>query len=211
MKNLSGLIDHLVYCVHDLEESINFFQQEFGIEASVGGRHLKQGTKNALVNIGNGCYLELLAIDKRNDSVTGDRWMGIDLLTKNKITRWAIKSLTISEDKQVLAAYSEALGVQSTGMRQRPKGGMLRWDMTLPTSQPEVEVMPFLIDWSDSDAHPVDGLSQQGQLVELHLSHPEPDRLSACFEKLDLGIHISKGKEVSIKAIIEGPQGLVEI
>lgn len=211
MDKLLGLVDHLVYCVHDLEKSIDRIEKEYGLVASVGGRHLNQGTRNALINIGNGCYLELLTIDNENDTVTSDRWMGIDLLTTDKITRWAMKSMTIDQDKDVLSEYKVLLGEMNRGMRQKPNGGMLRWDMTVPASEPEVEVMPFMIDWSHSDAHPVDGLSVQGQLQELRLSHPEPERLRSCFDKLDIRISISEAESASIRALIEGPNGLFEI
>ncbi len=211
MNKLTGVVDHLVYCVHDLEACIHLFNEIYGIEASIGGRHLSQGTKNALVNIGNGCYLELLAIDPDNDTVGRDRWMGIDLLTSNKITRWAMKSFSINSDSKVLAGYKPDLGALDKGMRQSPDGGMLRWDMTLPSSEPEVEVMPFLIDWSVSDAHPTTALSEQGQLMELHLSSPEPDKLIPYFHQLDIDIKITQGKDTTIKAIIKGPKGVFEI
>jgi len=44
-------LDHIVYCVPDLEEAIDFFNQKLGVTPLVGGRHLLQGTKNALIKI----------------------------------------------------------------------------------------------------------------------------------------------------------------
>jgi len=40
-------IDHLVYCVLDLDSAIEQLYDEIGVRAIVGGRHLNQGTKNA--------------------------------------------------------------------------------------------------------------------------------------------------------------------
>lgn len=58
-------IDHLVYCVPDLEAAIQHFLKVYDISFTYGGQHLTQGTHNAILNIGNGAYLELLAIDSR--------------------------------------------------------------------------------------------------------------------------------------------------
>jgi hypothetical protein len=204
-------IDHIVYCVYDLEESIDYFENEFGIKPIYGGRHLKHGTKNALINLGDQCYLELLTIDKSNEAVTKKRWMGIDLLTQNKITRWAMTSQDLINDKEFLTNYNTEMGELSTGSRMRPDSKELRWEMTLPLSQPEVELVPFLINWSQSESHPTDGLSVQGRLLELRFTHPNPASLESYFAQLEIDIKINTGKQPSINAIIQGPNGNFEI
>ena len=56
-------IDHIVYCVPDLENGIDYIEELLGIRPVFGGRHLSNGTKNALLNLGDNCYLEILAVD----------------------------------------------------------------------------------------------------------------------------------------------------
>lgn len=207
MTNQIKLIDHLVYCVHDLDVSIEHFYEAYGLKATIGGKHANQGTRNALINLGNNCYLELLAIDKENKSIARNRWMGIDLLQVDKFTRWAMGSSQIDSLSKSLREYNEILGQSIQGERLKPDGTLLSWKMTVPASHPEVELMPFLIDWSDSVSYPTDGLDQQGQLIELQLLHPEPDKLKPAFIELGIDIPIEKNEEVSIKALIEGPMG----
>jgi hypothetical protein len=55
---------------------------KLGVKPVIGGRHLLHGTKNALINLGNQCYLEILAKDEENPTFKGTRWMGIDLITQ---------------------------------------------------------------------------------------------------------------------------------
>jgi len=211
MNTNNEYIDHLVYCVHDLDASIREFEEKYGFQINVGGRHLHHGTRNALINLGQNCYLELLAIDRGNKQVYQDRWMGIDLLTEDKLTRWAISSSDLDRDHRILSDYNEQMGIISTGSRQRPDTKVLNWKMTLPLSQPEVEVIPFLIDWSESESHPTDGLSVQGQLLGLELSHPEPDRIKSCLAHLGHEVVITQSEETIIKATIKGPKGQFQI
>jgi hypothetical protein len=75
-----------------LEEAIAWFEEQAGVRPVVGGKHPTKGTKNALVNLGNKCYLELLAADCENTSFSGNRWMGVDTIETPTMTRWSLKS-----------------------------------------------------------------------------------------------------------------------
>lgn len=211
MNSIVGKIDHLVYCVHNLEDGINFFKDNYGMQAVVGGKHLNEGTKNAIINLGNKCYLEILAIDEENTNHTKDRWMGIDQLTTSKTTRWAIKSTNLEVDKQVLLKYNNQLGNIENGLRKRPDNNNLTWKLTKPLSHPEVEVVPFLVDWSDSDSHPTDGLPVFGSLLDIVLGHSNPEKVGACLYGLDVNILVKSSDKSFIKVVIDGPQGLFEI
>ena len=52
---------HLVVGVRSLPEGIAEFEQLTGIKAAVGGKHPGRGTENALVSLGEGRYLEIIA------------------------------------------------------------------------------------------------------------------------------------------------------
>ena len=114
---LNRQIDHIVYCTTDLEAAVDYFETLFGIRPSIGGTHPSKGTKNALLNLGNQCYLEILAIDEKNVTFSGTRWMGIDLLQGPKITRWSLKSEDLKEDSGILKKYSSNLSYISEGSR----------------------------------------------------------------------------------------------
>ena len=144
-------LDHIVYAVPNLEEAMNWFEAKAGIRPIFGGYHTTQGTQNALLKIGEKCYLELLAIDEENKEVTTPRWMGIDLITQPKITRWAIQSSNLQTDSKVLRTYNMEMGNITGGQRKKSDGKLLTWELTMPLAEPEVEVMPFLIDWQKGE------------------------------------------------------------
>ena len=201
-------IDHLVYCVPNLQEGIQYFKNKFNIEASYGGRHLEQGTHNALFNIGNQIYFEILAPDPENKNVKPLRWMGIDLITEPKITRWGIKSNTIKEDLEILKRVDPELAISKIGKRQKTDGSILNWELSIPLPQPEVEAIPFLIDWKKSK-HPTSGIKQECELIRFTIAHPQPDKLSQILKSLNIEVKIKQAKEIALHAEIQGPSGKI--
>ncbi|NAS31482.1 VOC family protein [Flavobacteriaceae bacterium R38] len=204
-------IDHLVYTVFDLDATINMIEQKLGVRPEFGGYHKTQGTKNALLNLGNKCYLELLAIDDTNTEIPPLRWMGIDLLTSDKITRLAVKSDKLEEDSRLLKAINPEMGIINGGSRKTGDGSLLTWELTMPLSTPEVEIIPFMIDWKNEDNHPTKNLPVLCKLVKLYATHPMPESLESILGGLGTEIELIKSKEISIKAIIEGPGGILEL
>lgn len=204
-------IDHLVYCVPDLDTGIKQFEALLGVTAIIGGKHLNQGTQNALIHLGDQCYLELLAVDQDNTRIIPPRWMGVDVLTSSKLTRWALKADDIIVDQQILKAYNPALGQLIGGQRQLTSGKFLHWQMTKPLAIPEVELMPFITDWSASELHPCDQLPELCKLVNLKLYHPNPEPIKKSLITLLGEIEIERSKMIEIKAIIDSPKGRTEI
>jgi len=177
-------IDHLVYSVFDLEKAMSRIEQKLGIRPQFGGYHKTQGTKNALLNLGEECYLELLAIDATNKEIQPPRWMGID---------------------------HPEMGIINGGSRKTDEGSMLTWELTMPLPAPEVELVPFLIDWKNEENHPTKTLPKLCKLLKLYATHPTPTILESTFEKLGVEIELIKSNEISIKATIEGPNGILEL
>ena len=157
-------------------------------------------------------YLEILAADDTNSEVETPRWMGVDLRTKNQITRWALKSENLAIDTTILKAHDPKMGDIASGCRNTDKGSLLKWSMVLPLPTPEVEIIPFMVDWSQTQTHPHDELPNMGcKLIELYGTHPNPDQFTKLMNKLELDFTIKKSEEISLKAILKCPKGTVEI
>ncbi|WP_010177593.1 VOC family protein [Aquimarina agarilytica] len=205
-------LDHIVYSVLDLDIAIQFFKEKIGVSPIFGGYHKNQGTKNALINLDNGCYLELLAVDTENTNIKSPRWMGVDVLTKNQITRFALKSTNLKKDSHLLKEYHDAMGIINNGQRKTPKNDMLKWKLTLPLATPEVEIVPFTVDWSNSEIHPSEFLPNMNcKLVKLYGTHPNVKKFDPLFEKLNFSIPIEKSEQISLKMVIDTPNGLVTL
>ena len=205
-------LDHLVYAVPDLDAAIDDFEARLGVRAIAGGYHPTQGTKNALINLGQGAYLELIAKDPDNHQVPGPVWMGLDYLTMPRLTRWAIKSTHLDQDVEALSGYNTELAHISEGSRNTTAGKLLRWSLTLPAASPEVELVPFLIDWSQSEEHPTEGLPDMGcSFVSLTATHPDPSTLLPTILQLGSSLAIAKGVQVNLQAVIRCPKGDIVI
>lgn len=203
-------IDHLVYCVPNLREGIQIIEEKFGIAPVYGGRHLTRGTHNALLNLGDGCYLELLAVDPKNDSIPPPRWMGVDLIKTSKLTRWSIKSIDFERELSILTKANSELGKAFAGSRKTSEGSLLNWKMSLPLSSPEVEILPFVLDWKDS-IHPTENLPKECRLIELSATHSNPEIFQKTLEDLGGQLKIKRSEVSSLVAKIKTPNGIIEI
>jgi hypothetical protein len=198
------LPDHIVYAVPDFDLALLGLSEKFGVKPVIGGRHLLHGTKNALINLGNQCYLEILAKDEENTTFKGSRWMGLDLITQPTITRWAVKSPDIEKGSVILKNYQSDLGQISSGERLTTDGSLLKWKMTLPTSEPEVDIIPFLLDWSESTFHPCDRLENECKLVSIDFYHPKPEVMQKLFISMSIENKILHSPEPKIEIKIKG-------
>jgi len=204
-------IDHIVYCVPDLKDAIDDLYEKTGVLPVAGGRHMTEGTRNALLNLGDGCYLEILAIDVENLRVEAPRWMGIDLITGPRICRWALKTDNAKEDAEILRQYNSQMGEIRPGSRKKSDGTILEWDLVMPLSDPEVELVPFLTDWSRSDAHPTDSLPEACKLIRLEFRHPNPSSVAEILSYFKDDIDLNKGIDESIHIFIDTPKGIVKL
>lgn len=204
-------VDHIVYAVPNLEIAMRDFEERTGIKPVFGGQHLNQGTKNALVNIGNQAYLEFIAVDSENKNIKPPRWMGVDFIKTPQITRWSIKTTAIEQDALVLKHYNPALSKIHKGQRKTEQGQLLSWQMTLPLASPKVELIPFSLNWTDSEFHPCDQLPEQGELVGLILHHPAPTKIMDVLNSLDVSQKVYQGEHPKIEIKLHSPKGVITI
>lgn len=205
-------VDHIVYVVSDLEQATNEFEQMLGVRPIFGGYHKTFGTKNALINLNDTIYLELLAADDSNTEISPPRWMGVDLLTKNQITRWALKSDFLKRDASILKKYDPNMGEIRNGSRNSADGSLLQWELIMPLAEPEVELLPFLLDWSKTEKHPSEILPNMGcELIALYGVHRNPEIFEKIFLELDYALEIKKGDKTALRTIFKSPNGIVEL
>src|SRR6266516_548110 len=55
-------IDHVVYGVSDLKDAVRRFAAEYELQATGGGEHPEFGTRNEIIPVGPGQYIELMAV-----------------------------------------------------------------------------------------------------------------------------------------------------
>jgi len=204
-------IDHIVYAVPNLEDAVSKVHNLLGIKPSIGGQHITRGTKNALLNLGNQQYLELIARDHANTTFEGKAWMSVDDIIEPTITRWSLSSNDLRNDQATLAEFGQDRGQIFRGSRKTPDRKTLAWDMILPGKEDIVDIIPFMTDWSSSDIHPTDSLPRGLQLETLECYHPDPSTIQPIFDQLDIEVVIHRAASAKIKIAISSPNGIVTL
>ena len=104
------------------------------------------------------------------------------------------------------------MGEIRNGSRNSADGSVLQWELILPLASPEVELLPFMLDWSKSEKHPSELLPHMNcELVALYGIHPNPEIFEKIFHELDYPLAIKKGNKIALKTVLKSPNGIVEL
>jgi hypothetical protein len=169
-------LDHIIFAAGPggLGETTRRLSEDLGEEFTGGGVHPRFGTRNAILPLTEGTYLEVVEVldhpasDKapfgqavRARSELGGGWLG-----------WAVSV----EDIEPLEAR---LGRESVnGNRHRPDGVELRWKQLGVKGLQSDPQLPFFIQWQiDADLHPSAGATGRVSLEALEIAG-DPARVS---------------------------------
>ncbi len=203
-------VDHLVYAVPDLVRGIAKIEALVGVRPSPGGAHPGRGTRNALVSLGPGMYLEIVGPDPDQPPPHGPRWFGIDALVRPRVVTWAATGANLDETANAAALRGLTLGAVTAGSRRRADGVLLTWMLTSPHVNIADGVVPFLIDWGSSP-HPSATAAPGATLVDFRAEHPDANRAAAALGVLGIDLPVTRGPKAALIATIDGPYGRVEI
>lgn len=202
-------LDHLVYAVPRLTEGIDSIERLTGVRAAMGGKHPGRGTHNALLSLGTGSYLEIIAPDPEQPAPAGPRPFGLDRLREARLVTWAVRV----GDIETRAASAKATGYDPGPVvamsRRLPGAGELRWRLTLPTERAGDGLVPFLIEWEPGPQHPSQTSPQGAYLAELEGEHPQADAVQAMLDAIGVRLSVTESARPALIATIEGPRGTV--
>jgi len=212
------VVDHLVWCVDSVDKGIEKFEALTGVRPCIGGQRLGLGTHNALLSLGDGVYLEILALDPAQKMEA--RWIGIDCPTKPCLATYCVQSDGKLEDVQASAkAKGYDIGSIKDYSRENTEGKTLKWRLAADHHTSGYEklpfrgLVPFIVDWSVNPLEHPSAISPKGcRLAELRAYHPNPEELRKVFEALNLkGITVEAGDTERLEAILDSPNGQVKI
>jgi hypothetical protein len=184
-------LDHLVVGVRTLDEGIAEFERLTGIKAGAGGMHPGRGTENALVSLGGGKYLEIIA--PQAGATLSPRDEAVRKLDRLRIVTWAIGVSDPGESVAALKAVGFVATAPQPGSRVTPAGERLEWS-TFGLSDPSLSVAPFFIQWSPATKHPSTTAPGGCTLSQLTVQDPASDRLSTALGALRVeGVTYARG------------------
>lgn len=211
-RGIGVTIDHVVYGAPDLERAIDAIEARTGVRAAFGGKHRGAGTHNALLGLGERCYLEIVAPDPEQEAPTARPMpFGVGELAEGRVVAWAHRV----DDVGTTVARARRMGYDPGDAhpmsRETPDGQTLAWTLTRPPDGVRQGAIPFLIDWGDT-RHPSEAAPGGCSLVRLRGEHPNaPDVLDALLAVDAMDLTVIPGPEPRLVAIMETPRGTVEL
>ena len=205
-------IDHFVLGVGDLNQGILEFEAKTGITPIFGGVHEVLGTHNALVSLGEGTYLELLApLDnsgKMNNAFGNYTLSGLTPLG------WVVGTT----DAKAMLPLLQQHNIMNTGIRplsrKTSEGKELKWTNIFHFTGGQLSLNPFFIDWEVGGVHPSQATPKGCRLSRFTINSVGNDGLTKLLKSLELDIRFSTkvGMEsgILLELELETPKGLVK-
>ncbi len=204
------MIDHLIYAVPDVEAACEELERDWGMRPAPGGKHTGRGTHNALLDLGDERYLEVIGPDPEQPEPPAPRPFGIDGLVVPRLVTWAAKAPAI--DERVARARRRGFdpGPVVSMSRKRPDGEEISWKLTAFDGPAGGGLVPFLIDWG-ATGHPTATLAAGCRLVAFRAEHPQPDAVAQLLAALDLELDLQEGPHPRLVASVMTPRGVREL
>ncbi|MFD4356627.1 VOC family protein [Nocardia sp. NPDC058518] len=202
-------LDHLVLATPNLVETVRTVRETLGVSPAEGGRHPRFGTRNFLLGLGDGGYLEIIGVDPDQLPPRRPRPFGLDELTEPRLVTWAAQVNGIDAAVSTARAAGFDPGEVSQMSRATSEGRLLEWRLTLSPDGTHHGVIPFLIDWGTT-RHPSDTLPR-ATLRSFEAVHPRPAVASAQLRALSIDLTVHPGVHPALVAVIEGPAGAITL
>ncbi|MEL7530776.1 MAG: VOC family protein [Bacteroidota bacterium] len=208
--SLADGIDHLIYTVPDLQTGIDKIEGLLGMRPVFGGQHALWGTHNALLSLGKGIYLEVVAPDPRLAIGKRGLWLEQYFALGPRLTTWAFRRAAIHESLQIAQQNQISIGPIEQGQRQKPDGSLLKWQLTDPYELDFEGGLPFLIDWGLSP-HPSLAIPSVGELQALEITSPQAQALREALQKLAIKLPVKAGNQYKLSAQIKTENGIITL
>ncbi|MEZ5317578.1 MAG: VOC family protein [Vicinamibacterales bacterium] len=209
-RRVPAALDHLVLAVPDLARGIADVESRLGVGVLPGGRHPAWGTRNAIVPLDRGAYLEVIGPDPERIDPAPPTLFGLDRLTAPRLAAWAARSSDLPAIVARAAGAGLDVGAVQAGERRRPDDVLLRWRLTDPFRVPPGSAMPIFIDWLDTP-HPSAAAPAVVRLTSLRAEHPAPAPIRVALDALGLDLQVDAGPRARLVATLVGPAGSVTL
>jgi len=207
-------LDHLVIAAETLEQGVDYVRSTLGVQIPKGGFHKTMGTYNHLMQLGDGTYLEVIAIDPDATLPDQPRWFGLDdslmrgsLRQQPRLITWVINT---TEFEKLNHASSFSIGTPTEFSRDN-----LRWQISLPGDGRLLAsgFLPYIIQWH-SKPHPSLEMADLGcRLHSLEIYHNRANWLRSMLKSIGadhlVRIHaLPDGESAYLSASIETVSGI---
>jgi hypothetical protein len=201
----SAQVDHILLGIDDLGRGMEQFEKLTGVRPVQGGKH-PRGTHNALVSLGDGTYLEILALQP--NVAPPEEYEGLKQLHTLTPIGWAVSSKDSTQLRNRLTSAGMAVTESSAGSRTTPAGSTLSWQTF--GLQEGFDEAPFFIVWSPQSAHPSTTSPTGCKLQHWRVAGPHLKNLELLRSALELRIDVAEAPSTSLRLSLRCPKGDVE-
>ncbi len=213
---MNSYLDHIIWACADLEHGSRRFEALTGVRPRYGGVHASGLTHNALIGLGNRCYLEILA-PVGPAGPEDDHWCQIARTAHEpQILTYCLRSARpLSELASTFAAYGWNNALVASNGRTTPEGVRLRWQWLAPAVERFGLAFPFFIDWLDSP-HPAETLnaaqSETGILLKrFAVGHPDATGLRRTLADIGSPVETYAADDVQFCVQLQTPLGALSL
>lgn len=190
-------LDHVILYTGVLRQGMAEFARLTGVTPTFGGQHPGRGTQNALVSLGKGRYLELLAPVVDSSSAGSLR-----------LVDWAIHTDQLDGLVGLLRAHGLKPSAPIPGSRMLPDGSTLKW-ATAAMAGSEYTVAPFFIQWDSSGVHPSASSPTGCTLYRFTVTDIPPHRTIDLLRTLGIDIAVERGARPRLTLVLQCPKGRI--
>jgi len=201
-------LDHILLGIDDLDRGIAFIEERTGVRAQFGGVHPGRGTRNALLKLGTRRYLEIIAPDPQQKSISGYTQLGD--MREPRLLTWAVHTDDIEAVAKKAAATGLAMEGPENGSRARPDGKTLHWKALRPRDD-RGGLLPFFIEWSRDSVHPSQDAPAGCTLEQFGIASDKPEGLRVLLTHLGVDVTIKPAQQAQLLAKIGSPHGTIEL
>ena len=202
-------VDHVIVGVSDLAQGMVQIEQLTGVRPVIGGAHPGAGTQNALLSLGEGTYLEILAPNPAERVASPDVEQ-LSRLTKPTPIGWAISASDAGSLRTALASQGFKLTAPDPGSRRKPDGSMLSW-VTFGFANLDHPLAPFFIIWGNPAQHPSRTSARGCELRSIHFEDPAAAGLGRAVKALAVNVAVTKARRSRMTVDLTCPKGDVKL
>lgn len=198
-------IDHVILGAADLDAAMAEVARTTGVTPVAGGSHPGRGTRNALLSLGDGTYLEILAPDPAQDADTQEL-RHLATLGRPTPIGWAVSADEERSLRSILSSANVAATPSDPGSREKPDGSELRW-VTFGYADIKSLLAPFFIVWADRSKHP--SLTSPGgcRLADVSIESPEAPAIAPAVAPLGLKVRVASGRQERMRVTLSCARG----
>jgi Glyoxalase-like domain len=202
--DVPALLDHILLGCNDLDRGIELVEEATGVRPAIGGVHPGRGTRNALLSLGERCYLEVIAPDPAQSEIV--HYPQLRSMTDPRLIGWAVHPPDIAAVAKQLRENQVAFTGPDDGSRKRPDGRVLNWK-TINLADDHHGLLPFFIEWSADSVHPSKDAPAKCTLDYFEIMSVDPEELTSAFKRIGLDLPVQRSDKARLRAVITGPKG----